>query len=328
MEDRVVQFGRPAADPPGSWGVPALLLGAEMRRERGSLTQRQVTEKSRIRVSASVYSRIENGETRIDKPAVVEALLEALGVPPGPRRQDLLRLAHDASAEGWASTVRSRAGAAYREAVPDSMLRLTSLEEWTERQIVIDTNVISGVLQTPRYRQVVTAKTLLAGQRRLADRIIDVRRRRAEQFVVSQPRSTFFIYCGALYADFGETEMMIEQLTLLLRYANDEKSPVAIRVIEAVNPLAIQVTALIRLSFAKGAFAAPDVIYTEAGARAEFHRGPLAGEEADSDYLDYQDLSDTVIKQAPGLLRSRELITNALEWHRERLRSRSSAPRD
>ncbi|MEU3030966.1 Scr1 family TA system antitoxin-like transcriptional regulator [Streptomyces incarnatus] len=308
--------------------MPALLLGAEMRRERGSLTQRQVTEKSRIRVSASVYSRIENGETRIDKPAVVEALLEALGVPPGPRRQDLLRLAHDASAEGWASTVRSRAGAAYREAVPDSMLRLTSLEEWTERQIVIDTNVISGVLQTPRYRQVVTAKTLLAGQRRLADRIIDVRRRRAEQFVVSQPRSTFFIHCGALYADFGETEMMIEQLTLLLRYANDEKSPVAIRVIEAVNPLAIQVTALIRLSFAKGAFAAPDVIYTEAGARAEFHRGPLAGEEADSDYLDYQDLSDTVIKQAPGLLRSRELITNALEWHRERLRSRSSAPRD
>ncbi|TGZ18242.1 hypothetical protein DV517_32150 [Streptomyces sp. S816] len=319
VEDRVVQFGRPAADPPGSWGVPALLLGAEMKIERGSLTQRQVLQNARIKVSASVYSRIENGEMRIDKPAVVEVLLDALGVRPGPRRQDLLRLAHDASAEGWASTVRSRAGVAYREAVSDSMLRLTSLEEWAERQMVIDTNVISGVLQTPRYREVVTAKTLLAGQRRLADRIIDVRRRRAEQFVAVQPRSTFFIHCGALYADFGETEMMVEQLTVLLRYVDDEKSPVAIRVIEAVNPLAIQVTALIRLSFAKGSFAAPDVIYTEAGARAEFHRGPLAGEEADSDYLDYQDLSDTVIKQAPGPAKSRELIANALEWHRDRL---------
>ncbi|MEV7501571.1 Scr1 family TA system antitoxin-like transcriptional regulator [Streptomyces sp. NPDC093018] len=319
VEDRVVQFGRPAADPPGSWGVPALLLGAEMKIERGSLTQRQVLQKARVKVSASVYSRIENGETRIDKPAVVEVLLDALGVRPGPRRQDLLRLAHDASAEGWANTVRSRAGVAYREAVSDSMLRLTSLEEWAERQLVIDTNVISGVLQTPRYREVVTAKTLLAGQRRLADRIIDVRRRRAEQFAAAQPRSTFFIRCGALYADFGQTEMMVEQLKLLLRYVDDKESPVAIRVIEAVNPLAIQVTALIRLSFAKGSFAAPDVIYTEAGARAEFHRGPLAGEEADSDYLDYQDLSDTVIKQAPGLAKSRKLIADALDWHLDRL---------
>ncbi|WP_158101471.1 helix-turn-helix domain-containing protein, partial [Streptomyces murinus] len=63
--------------------MPALLLGAEMKIERGSLTQRQVLQNARIKVSASVYSRIENGEMRIDKPAVVEVLLDALGVRPG-----------------------------------------------------------------------------------------------------------------------------------------------------------------------------------------------------------------------------------------------------
>ncbi|MFE6049930.1 Scr1 family TA system antitoxin-like transcriptional regulator [Kitasatospora sp. NPDC056446] len=321
MEDRVVPFGRPAADPPGSWGVPALLLGAEMKieRERSTLTQRQVLARTRIKVSASVYSRIENGETRIDKPAVVELLLDALGVRPGPRRQDLLRLADDASVEGWAGAVRTRARSAYREAVSDSMLRLTSLEEWAERQIVIDTNVVSGVLQTPRYREVVTAKTLLASQRKLAHRVIEVRGLRARQFAARQPRSTLFIQRSALYADFGEPGMMVEQLEVLLRYVDDASSPVAIRVITVEDPLAIQVTSLIRLSFARGSFAAPDVIYTESGGRAEFHRGPIAGEAADGDYLDYQDLSDSVIRQAPGPVPSRELIVEALDWHRARL---------
>ncbi|MFJ6382659.1 Scr1 family TA system antitoxin-like transcriptional regulator [Kitasatospora sp. NPDC092039] len=321
MEDRVVPFERPKADPPGSWGVPALLLGAEMQieRERAALTQRQVLAKAKIKVSASVYSRIENGEMRIDKPAVVEVLLDALGVRPGPRRQQLLQLAHDASIEGWASSVRTRARAAYRDAVPDSMLRLTSLEEWAERQLVIDTNVISGALQTPRYCEVVTRRTLLASQRKLADRAIEVRGMRAEKFEARLPRSTFFIQRGALYADFGEPGMMVEQLLALLRHVDDRRSPVAIRVIALEDPLALQVSTLIRLSFAKGSFAAPDVIYISAGGRAEFHRGPIAGEEVDSDYLDYQDLGDNVIKQAPGLARSRELIVEALEWHRARL---------
>ncbi|MEU5385522.1 Scr1 family TA system antitoxin-like transcriptional regulator [Kitasatospora cineracea] len=321
MEDRVIPFKRPGADPPGSWGVPALLLGAEMQieRERTALTQKQVLAKARVRVSPSVYSRIENGEMRIDKPAVVEVLLDALGVRPGPRRQQLLQLARDASVEGWASSVRTRARAAYREAVPDSMLRLASLEEWAVRQIVIDTNVVSGVLQTPRYRAVVTRRTLLASQRQHAERVIEVRGLRAEKFQARLPRTTFFIQRSALYADFGEPGMMVEQLQFLLRYVDDLGSPVAIRVIAVEDPLAIQVASLIRLSFAKGAFAAPDVIYTEAGGRAEFHRGPIAGEDVDGDYLDYQDLSDTVIQLAPGPMPSRELIVEALSWHRDRL---------
>ncbi|WP_053651070.1 Scr1 family TA system antitoxin-like transcriptional regulator [Streptomyces sp. XY431] len=319
MEDRAVPFGRPAPDPPGSWGVPALLLGAELKIERGTLTQREVLARARVRVSTSVYSRIENGEMRIDKPAVVEVLLDALGVRPGPRRGQLLQLAHDASAEGWANSVRTRSRAAYREAVPDSMLRLTSLEEWAARQIIIDTNVIPGVLQIPRYREVVTGRTLLASQRRLAGRIIEVRGLRADRFASRLPRSTFFVQRSALYADFGEPRMMVDQLSVLLRHVDEESSPVAVRVIAVENPLALQVTSLIRLSFAQGSFAAPDVIYTEAGGRGEFHRGPIAGEEADSDYLDYQDLSDSVIRQAPGPVPSRELVVEALDWHRARL---------
>ncbi|MET8698296.1 Scr1 family TA system antitoxin-like transcriptional regulator [Kitasatospora sp. NPDC004723] len=290
-----------------------------MRIERGGLTQREVLAKTKIKVSVSVYSRIENGETRIDKPAVVEVLLDALGVRPGPRRQELLQLANDASVEGWASSVRTRAGSAYREAVPDSMLRLTSLEERAARQLIIDNNVIPGVLQTPRYREVVTGKTLLASQRTLAPRIIEVRGLRADRFAARLPRSTLFIQRSALYADFGQPAMMVEQLPVLLDHMDDMGSPVAIRVMTVEDPLALQVTSLIRLSFEKGAFAAPDVIYTEAGGRAEFHRGPIAGEEAASDYLDYQDLSDLVIKQAPGPIPSRDLIVEALEWHRARL---------
>lgn len=308
---------RPTRRDPGAF--PPCSPGAELKIERGTLTQRQVLARTRVKVSTSVYSRIENGEMRIDKPAMVEVLLDALGVRPGPRRGQLLQLAHDASAEGWANSVCTRSRAAYREAVPDSMLRLTSLEEWAARQIIIDTNVIPGVLQIPRYREVVTGRTLLASQRRLAGRIIEVRGLRADRFASRLPRSTFFIQRSALYADFGEPGMMVDQLSVLLRHVDEESSPVAVRVIAVENPLALQVTSLIRLSFERGSFAAPDVIYTEAGGRGEFHRGPIAGEEADSDYLDYQDLSDSVIRQAPGPVPSRELVVEALDWHRGRL---------
>ncbi|QKW22648.1 XRE family transcriptional regulator [Kitasatospora sp. NA04385] len=305
-------------DPSGSWAVPALLLGAKLRSARGASTLAGILTKARPRMSLSLYSRIESGEQRIDNPAVVGVLLDALGVRSGPQRRQFLQLAHDASVKGWADSLSSRELGA---AAPATIRRLTSLEERAQQQFVIDTTVIPEVLQSRRYREVITRRTLPASQQHLADRTIEVRRMRADRFKAGKQRSVFFVRSSALYANFGAPEMMVEQLSLLLQHVENEKSPVGIRVMETERPLALSVNSLTRFSFEQGPVAVPDVIYVEAGKHTSFERGPVPGEEQDScylDYFDYTDIIDDVVLRAPGWARSRELITEALEWHRAR----------
>ena len=309
MQGNVIPFVRPEPAPPGSWAMPALQLAVELKVLRGMEGQSDVLARCRTKVSKSVYSRIERGEMRIDKPAVVELLLEALRVPKGPQRQRLLDLAEAASVPGWAKRYMQP------DSVPDTMLRLTALEDCAARQIVIDAKVVSGVLQTPAYRALVTHKTLLRSQREHADRVIEVRGLRTERFEQRMTRSTFVIQRGALYADFGYPEVMIEQLRALLKIMDDGQAPVTIRVAPQAVLLPLAAATLIRFSFPRREFAAPDVIYVDTAGRSEFHRGRVEGEAASVEYLDYQELSDQIIKQAPGLRESRREIISALRYY-------------
>ncbi|GLW58656.1 Scr1 family TA system antitoxin-like transcriptional regulator [Kitasatospora phosalacinea] len=293
-----------------------MVLGAHLKAERGPRTQAQVVAEAGKLVSKSVYSRLEGGEVRVDKPRTMPALLKALGVPEGPRHDELVALAFAASKEGWASKFRS----GHREAVPDSMLRLTSLEQSATEQFVVDCNTIPGQLQTRAYCRLVTARTLSAslrdaGMEGVVAGVRDERSRRfAERLVTDRPTARFFIAQSALYAHFGQPEVLIEQLQVLLDLADARDLPVGIRVITSKHPLAVPVNTLVRLGFAKSKYPVPDVIYNEVGWQAFFHRGPLTGieEVTDPNYVDLDDLVDNVLMRAPGYRASRRLIEDAL----------------
>lgn len=297
---------------PKSWAAPALALGANIKVNRGELKQTAVLARTKTKISPSLYSRLEKGDIRVDKPFLVNQLLDALGVQDPAYRKYLQRLAVSASHEGWASAHRSK----NREAIPETMVRLTSLEESTSDLFVVEMHAIPGVLQTDAYRDLITRKTLTASQRiqKLAEAIIEVRGERQRRFMERPPSSSvFFIRQGVLYAHFGEPAVLVSQLEALLGYIQDRTSPIGIRVITERAPLVVAISSLARLVFEPGPFTVPDVFYKEVGARAEFHRGPLHGERAEDDYTDLQDVVDTVIQEAPGYLASRRLIEEALE---------------
>ncbi|MCX4749175.1 helix-turn-helix domain-containing protein [Kitasatospora sp. NBC_01287] len=299
------------------WAEAGLLLGAHLEVARGRRKQSEVVEATGKRVSTSYYSRLEGGEVRIDKPHIVSIILDGLDVAPGAHRDHLKDLAFAASKEGWASKFRS----GHREVVPDSMLRLTSLEESATELFVVDRNAIPGQLQTEEYARLVTNYTLPASLKDagLQSVVVGLRAERrtrfAQRLVTDQPRGRFFIEEAALYADFGYPEVLIDQLQGILDLVDNRALPVGIRVMNARAPLAVPVSTLARLGFRKSLTdAVPDVIYNEAGRTASFHRGSLPGsnEVADPDYVDLDDLIDNVLMRAPGYRDSRRLIENAL----------------
>ncbi|MFJ7275470.1 Scr1 family TA system antitoxin-like transcriptional regulator [Kitasatospora sp. NPDC098663] len=299
------------------WAEAALLLGAHLEVARGRRKQSEVVEATNKRVSTSHYSRLERGEVRIDKPHIVSIILDALNIAPGTHRDHLTALAFAASKEGWASRFRS----GHREVVPDSMLRLTSLEESATEFFVVDRNAIPGQLQTEAYSRLVTRYTLPASLRDagLQEVVVGLRAERRTRFagrlITDQPKGRFFVEEALLYADFGHPEVLIDQLQELLGLVENRALPVGIRVMTARAPLAVPVSTLTRLGFRKElADAVPDVIYNETGRTASFHRGSLPGinEVTDPDYVDLDDLIDNVLMRAPGYRDSRRLIENAL----------------
>ncbi|MDY0816066.1 Scr1 family TA system antitoxin-like transcriptional regulator [Kitasatospora purpeofusca] len=299
------------------WAEAALLLGAHFEVARGRRKQAAVVEATGGRVSRSLYSRLEGGEVRIDKPHVVSIILDALEVPLGDYHDQLTQLGFEASREGWASTFRS----GHREVVPDSMLRLTSLEEAATEFFVVDRNAVPGQLQTEAYARIVTGYTLPASLKDagLQEVIVGLRVERSRRFVErltsDRPKGSFFVEEAVLYADFGHPEVLIDQLQAMLDIVENRALPAGIRVMTARAPLAVPVSTLARLGFRKSLLdSVPDVIYNETGRMASFHRGSLPGtdEAADPDYVDLDDLVDNVLMRAPGYRDSRRLIENAL----------------
>ncbi|BAJ28101.1 MULTISPECIES: Scr1 family TA system antitoxin-like transcriptional regulator [Kitasatospora] len=299
------------------WAEAALLLGAHLEVSRGNRTQSEVVAATGKLVSPSYYSRIERGDIRIDKPHLIPLILDAQGIGPGEHRDRLVELAFAASQEGWAARFRS----GNRMAVPETMLRLTSLEESATELFVVDRNAIPGQLQTEAYSRLITRYTLPASLQDagLQEVVVGLRAERrhrfAERLATDRPKARFFIEQSVLHADFGRPEILIDQLQALLDLVEDRSLPVGIRVMTVRIPLAIPINTLTRLGFRRSvADSVPDVIYNELGRQAAFHRGSLPGanEVADPGYVDLNDLIDNVLLRAPGFQESRRLIQNAL----------------
>ncbi|WP_073807857.1 helix-turn-helix domain-containing protein [Kitasatospora sp. CB01950] len=295
-----------------SWPLPALLLGARLKTLRGRRPQNSLAKKTGY--SPTLYSRIEAGAVRIDKPEAIALILKELGVPAGPEFDQLMSLARDASVPGWASSFRT----AYRDAVPESMVRLSELESRATSLYSVETAFVPGLLQSDAYRTAVTEWTLLPSQRRLAERVVELRTERTRRFLAAKPPSSvFFLRESVLRQVIGSRELMVEQLELLLTYA--ETSRIGVRIIPMDLPLALQVSSVTRLDFEDQLFAVPSVIYNEWAGRGDYYRGPLDGETSSDEFRDFRFVIDTAARLAPGREDSRRLITEALKAHRSHL---------
>ena len=294
-----------------SWPLPALLLGAQLKTLRGARPQKSLAEKTGY--SPTLYSRIEAGAVRIDKPEAIALILKELGVPVGPEFDQLMKLARDASAHGWASSFRT----AYRDAVSEGMVRLSELESRASHLFSVETGFVPGLLQSDAYRRAVTEQTLLPSQRRLAEQVVRLRAERARRFFAAEPpRSVFFLRESVLHQVIGSHRLMEGQLELLLSFF--ETPQIGVRIIPLALPLALQVSSVTRLDFEGQLFAVPSVIYNEWAGRGDYYRGPLDGETSSDDFLDFRQVIDEAANLAPGRDGSRRLIVEALEAHRRR----------
>ncbi|MFD8481375.1 helix-turn-helix domain-containing protein [Kitasatospora sp. NPDC059673] len=310
----VIPFRRPqpTAGEGESWPLPALLLGAWLKTLRGARSQKSLAKKTRY--SPTLYSRIEAGATRIDKPEGIALILKELGVPAGPEFDQLMRLARDASVPGWASSFRT----AYRDAVPEAMVRLSELESRASHLYSVETGFVPGLLQTDAYRTAVTEGTLLPSQRHLAQQVVKLRAERARRFFATEPpRSVFFIRENVLRQVIGSRGLMVEQLERLLAFV--ETPRIGVRIIPMDLQLALQVSSVTRLDFEGQLFAVPSVIYNEYAGRGDYYRGPLDGETSSDDFKDFRFVTDEAVRQAPGRDDSRRLIVEALRVHRSHL---------
>ncbi|MFF0391856.1 Scr1 family TA system antitoxin-like transcriptional regulator [Kitasatospora sp. NPDC004615] len=296
-----------------SWPLPALLLGARLKTLRGLQHQKTLIENTGY--SATLYSRIEAGATRIDKPEGIALILKKLGVPAGPEFDQLMGLARDASVPGWASSFRS----AYRDAVPEAMVRLSELESRASHLYSVETGFVPGLLQSDAYRTAVTERTLRPSQLPLAQQVVNLRAERTRRFFAAEPppRSVFFLRENVLRQVIGSRGLMVEQLERLLHFV--ETPQIGVRIIPMDLQLALQVSSVTRLDFEGQLFAVPSVIYNEWAGRGEYYRGPLDGEASSDDFTDFRRVIDDAVRLAPGRDESRLLITKALKAHRSHM---------
>ncbi|MFJ5922149.1 helix-turn-helix domain-containing protein [Kitasatospora sp. NPDC092948] len=309
----VIPFQRPlpVVGEGESWPLPALLLGARLKTLRGARPQKSLAKKTGY--SPTVYSRIEAGAVRIDKPEAIALILKELEVPAGPEFDQLMGLARDASVHGWTSSFRT----AYRDAVPDGMIRLSELESRASQLYSVETGFVPGLLQSDAYRRAVTEQTLLPSQRHLAEQVIRLRAERTRRFFAAEPpRSVFFIRESVLRQVIGSRELMVEQLERLLSFV--ETPQIGVRIIPMELSLALQVSSVTRLEFEGHLFAMLSVIYNEWAGRGDYYRGPLDGETSSNEFLDFRHVIDEAVRQAPGRDDSRRLIVEALNAHRSR----------
>ncbi|MFG2917956.1 helix-turn-helix domain-containing protein [Kitasatospora sp. NPDC048298] len=287
------------------WSIPAAQLGVELRELRGSRTQGWVA--SRTHMSISKLSRIECGHRRLNDPNDIAKILDALGLRRGPDHARLMELAQAAS-------IKSQPGF-HRDAEPEALRRLSGMVSRATLMISMDAHVVPGLLQTEPYMVAVTKATLVRSRQHRVAQIVDARLERQRDFLAAGVRAVFFVHQSALYRAVGSHEVMVQQMEILLEWT--ETAGVGVRIIPVELPLAFQLTNVTRLVFgAPGSV--PELIYVEQGPQSSYYYYPDR-KDSSAEFEDYKEVLDELLLRAPGRQRSRELIREAIEWHRARL---------
>ncbi|MFF2821163.1 Scr1 family TA system antitoxin-like transcriptional regulator [Kitasatospora cineracea] len=290
------------------WSVPAAQLGRKLRELRGGYTLGWV--KARTHFSISKLSRMENGQRRLNDPKDVAKILDALGMAHGPDRAALMELAVAAS--------QKNPPGFHRDSGAGAQQRLSGMVWQAWLMIAIDVNVVSGALQTDAYMQAVTEATVLPSRRHEAQAAIEARKVRRRVVRESGIRAVFCMHQSALYRVMGDRRITVEQLEKLLEYTVTPN--IGVRIIPVELPLALQVTnlTLLHLDVPGGM---PELIYVEAGEREGHYYYP--GEKDAAAFEDYKEILNSVVVRACLRERSRELIREAIEWHRARMQEES-----
>jgi transcriptional regulator with XRE-family HTH domain len=246
---------------PGSPTVGRRRLAAELRAIRESRGENLQTVATGVHWSTSKLSRYEQGIGL--KPYEVAALLKYYKVS-GILRENLLRLAHEASRKGWWEAYSDVSSAEYREFI--------GLEAEASSIAVWHVDVVTGLLQTERY-----ARSLLTGYSRvepiapaIIERRIELRMRRKEILEKTASLNLRIVLDeSVLMRQYGDRSVMYEQLQSLAAEADRPNITLRILPLRALHPLSAESFVIFSFGSKEDAIL-HDVVATE-GLKASFY---------------------------------------------------------
>ncbi|QKW19599.1 helix-turn-helix domain-containing protein [Kitasatospora sp. NA04385] len=301
-----------------TWGIAATLLGGSLRALRNrdrTMTLRRLVElihakEPRASMSASKLSRIEVGDRRLHKADDIRPILDALKIE-GSQREELMKLARDASVEGLSDV--------YRDVAPDWMGRLIELESRAKDLFSLETRAVPGLLQTEAYTRAVLPGSLPVRLRGNAERLAALRVARRERYLqAGPPRSVFYIKHTVLEDLVGSPRVMADQIRRLLEYT--ELPDIGVRVIPPGGDRLRWVSSMTRLVFHPGD-GLPEIIYNEEHGRGKYYGPPEdapATEGEPSEFNELMEVLQDAMVLAPGREESRQVLHRLLRgWERE-----------
>ncbi|MEG3628082.1 helix-turn-helix domain-containing protein [Streptomyces poriticola] len=189
-------------------------LGAELRALRTSAGITSGEAARMVGWHQSKVSRIETG-TSGSKPADVRLLLDAYRVSDAQLRELLLTLA-GADGDGG----RHHWWHAYRGVLPPTYRDFISLESQASAMRTLETTVVPGLLQTPRYARAVTRAAADGLPDERLDALVEVRLARQDVLRGSPPlRLSAVLDEAVLRREVGGPEVMACQLQRLVEAA-------------------------------------------------------------------------------------------------------------
>ena len=181
-------------------------LSAEIKRLRQAarLTSEEAARASEL--SKTAYSNIENGFKQRPKLPEIRAILTALGVAPGQEHEEILDLCRQSLERGWWSRYRDVLAARYVGFEQEA----SSISTW-------EPVVIPGLLQVPRYMEILAEAALLRPDE--ARRSVDARVTR-QRILEEEPPELWAIFDETALLRLEEhPDVLREQVEYLLEMA-------------------------------------------------------------------------------------------------------------
>jgi transcriptional regulator with XRE-family HTH domain len=282
---------------PGSPTVRRRRLAAELRAIREQRRENLQTVATRLGWSTSKLSRYELGSGL--KLKEVETLLDHYRVT-GAVRENLLRLAQEASRKGWWEEYSDISSTEYREFI--------GLEAEASSVSVWHVEVVTGLLQTERY-----ARSLMAQYSRvepiapaIIERRVELRMRRKQVLEQDPPLNLLVVLDeSVLKRQFGDESVMYEQLQSLAAAA--ARPNISLRVLPLRAPHPVSAESFVIFGFGPTDDAILHDVVAAEGLKENFYI-----EDRQQTYLHLL-VFDTLLEAALDANASRDLIIRTAE---------------
>ncbi len=183
-------------------------LGSELRRLREARAIKLEEVADQLGLAASTLSRIETGKAPT-KTAYLTALLEMYGVTDAGQRQVLVDMAREGHRKGW--------WAVYDDVLPTGFGIYVGLEAEATGLRIYETQVVSGLLQTPDYARAVLREVHKKDSPDQLQRLAELRLKRQEVLDREDPPDLWLILDETVVRrPIGGPEVMAGQLKHLV----------------------------------------------------------------------------------------------------------------